>query len=514
MTRPPMNPRIVSACFPELAMERWRRITIQQRTLPDDSLPVVLARQGTHGPVVHALNATARERGIQQGTRVVDVQAIHPDLHIEDADTEGEGALLHQLALWARRWCPWTVRDGKDGIVMDVSGSTHLFGGESAMLRDIGARFAMQGLSARLAVAPTRGAAQMLARFGAAGAICGPDEVSEMLAPLPVAALRIEEETIRLLTRLGLKTIGALAAVPRTSLMRRFDRIAPDRNPLVLLDRALGRLGDPLNAPAEGRRWLSRVRLPEPVIDPVPHLEGLAGELCAELAQAELGARLLRLTIYRVDGEWRSRDVATASASRDPAHVLRLLRGKLDGIDPGFGFDLLTLEALRVEPLALHQDHLEGGRSSGQDIAALLDRLTAKLGPERITWPVWVQSHLPERVEGRVPALAGAPAVAPKVIRDRPLRLLEPPEEIGVLYAVPEGPPARFQWRRIAYLTTRHEGPERIAPEWWRDRPGTRLRDYYKVEVGDGRRFWMYRQGLLGDGRGDTPDWFLHGIFA
>lgn len=495
-------------------MDRWQRMTAQQRTLPDDTVPVVLARQGAHGPVIHAPGAAAQARGISAGERVVDVQAIHPDLHVEPADPESEGALLARVALWARRWCPWTVRDGADGIVMDVTGAAHLFGGEAAMLRDMGARFAMQGLSARLAMAPTRGAAQMLARFGAAGTICGPDEVAELLAPLPVVALRIDSDTARLLTRLGLKTIGALMEVPRVALMRRFDRIAEDRNPLVLLDRALGRLGDPLNAPGEGRRWLARARLPEPVIDPVPHLDGLAADLCTQLAQAELGVRLLRLTIYRVDGEWRSRNVATASASREASHVLRLLRGKLDGIDPGFGFDLLTLEALRVEPLALHQDHLEGGREAGRDVAALLDRLTAKLGPERITWPVWVQSHLPERVEGRVPALTGAPAAPPVLSRDRPLRLLTPPEEIAVLYAVPEGPPARFRWRRVAYLTTRHEGPERIAPEWWRDRPGTRLRDYYKVEVGDGRRFWIYRQGILGDGRGGDPHWFLHGIFA
>jgi protein ImuB len=94
------------------------------------------------------------------------------------------------------------------------------------------------------------------------------------------------------------------------------------------------------------------------------------------------------------------------------------------------------------------------------------------------------------------------------------LRLLTPAEEVQVIYAVPEGPPSQFRWRRVLYKTARHEGPERIAPEWWRDRPGTRLRDYYKVEVQDGRRFWLYREGVVHDGRGDTPRWFLHGLFA
>ncbi|MEM7521670.1 MAG: DNA polymerase Y family protein [Pseudomonadota bacterium] len=508
------GPRIVSVCFPDLAMDRWRRIVSQERTLPGDDIPVVLAVQGRHGPVVHAMSAAALARGVAQGARVVDVQAIHPDLHVEQADAAGDVALLDRVAFWARRWCPWTVRDGEDGITLDVTGAAHLFGGEAALLRDMAARFKMQGLSARLAVAPTRGAAQMLARYGGGSVICGPQDVDVAVAPLPVAALRLEQDMVRLLQRLGLKTLGALMQVPRVALMRRFERVPEAVNPLVLLDRALGRLADPLNAPPDAVRWMARVRLAEPVIDPLPHLDRLAQELCLQLSKAEQGARQVRLTIYRVDGEWRSRDVALAQAARDPAHLVRLLSGKLEGIDPGFGFDLLTLEAPRVEPLALHQDHLDGRRDATADVAALLDRLTARLGPEKVTWSAWLQSHAPERVEARAPALAAPPDHDVHVPRERPVRLLDPSEEIAVLYAVPEGPPARFRWRRVTYVAARFEGPERVAPEWWRARGGARLRDYYKVEVGDGRRFWLYREGVLGDGRGQTPRWFLQGIFA
>ncbi len=504
-------------------MDRWRRITAQQRTLPDEAVPVVLATQGTHGPVVHAVNAAGAARGIAVGARVVDVQAIHPDLHVEQADIEGDAALLGRVALWARRWCPWTVVDGYGaeggGIVMDVRGAAHLFGGEARMLRDMHTRFAMQGLSARLALGPTRGAAQMLARFGAQGVICGQEDVAEVLAPLPVAALRLPHDTVRLLDRLGLRTVGALAAVPRVGLMRRFAGVAEAVNPLILLDRALGRSADPLDAPAEGARWLARVRMAEPVVDPLPWLEKLAEDLAAQLAKAEQGARRLRVTIYRVDGEWRSRDVATASASRDAGHFVRLVAGKLDGIDPGFGFDLMTLEALRVEPLVLHQSRLDGAREAGADVAALLDRLTAKLGPQKVTWDAWVQSHKPERVERRVPVLvdqvlSGSVETEVEVARERPLRLFDPAEEVAVLYAVPEGPPARFSWRRVTFLMVRFEGPERIAPEWWRDRKGTRLRDYYKVEVTDGRRLWLYREGIVGDARGGDPRWFVQGVFG
>ncbi|OWU71352.1 protein ImuB [Roseovarius sp. 22II1-1F6A] len=514
----PPDPQIVSVWFPMLTMERWTRIVSQHRTLPDRDVPVALWREGAHGPVIHCCNAIARNRGIAPGARVVDMQAIHPDLHAEPADLDGDQTLMQRLVHWSRRWCPWTVQDGRDGLILDVTGAAHLFRGEAALLRDMTQRFALQGLTARVAMAPTRSAAQAVARHAANHTICTRNDVAAHLAPLPVMALRLNETTDRLLHRAGLKTIGALADVPRAALMRRFATAGAEHNPLILLDRALGRAPDPVNAPPNQARYMARALLSEAVIDPYPHLRQLIGDLCDTLARAEMGMRQMRLTVYRVDSECRKVDLATARASRDPAHLLRLFDGKLDSIDPGFGFDLLTLEATRVEPVPLIQNRLDGQHDPQADLAGLLDRLTARLGQDKVTWPTLRESHRPDRVEARVPALtntpAEAPAETPVMPRERPLRLLETAEEISVIYAVPEGPPSQFRWRRVRYQTVRHAGPERIAPEWWRDRPGTRLRDYYKVEVQDGRRFWLYREGLLQDGRGDTPRWFLHGFFA
>lgn len=514
MTPARRDPQIVSVWFPTLTIERWMRVISTYRTVPGRDVAVALHRDGPHGPVVHAVSATARDRGIGVGDRVVDAQAIHPDLHVEQADIAGDDALLHRLTHWARRWCPWTVQDADHGLILDVTGSVHLFGGAAALLYDIRQRFAMQGLTARVAMAPTRGAAQALARYGAADAICTAADLATHLAPLPVTALRLDAGTARLLSRLGLTTMGALAGVPRTALMRRFTDVPVDRNPLVLLDRAMGRVPDPLNAPPDRRDFLARARLAEPVVDAAPHLKGLVEDLCETLARDDRGARALRLTVYRVDSECRSVDIATAVASRDAAHLLRLFDGKLDGIDPGFGFDLLTLQATRTEAVPRTQPRLDGERDAGGDVAALLDRLTARLGRDRVTWPAWTESHKPERVETQVPALTVTPSAPPIPAQDRPARILHPAEEVRVIYAVPEGPPSQFRWRRVVYRTTRHAGPERIAPEWWLDRPGTRLRDYYRIEVQGGRRFWLYREGLLHDGRGDEPRWFLHGLFA
>ena len=544
--------RMACVFFPHLAIERWARARARgaAREEPRDPLgedaarpgeasgeaPWALAREGPHGPVLHALDAAARARGLREGGRVVDARAIHPDLRVAPADARGDAEALARMALWARRWCPWTAPDGADAIALDVTGAAHLLGGEASLLADVEERLAGLGHGVRTALAPTRGAAWALARHGEARAICGPGDLDARLAPLPVRALRLDEEIDRLLDRLGLRTVGALAALPRAALMRRFAALEADRNPLVLLDRATGRLAEPLGAPPDPERFEARARLAEPVLDVSPHLPDLAERLCADLARVGRGARLLRLVIYRVDGEWRGAAAATARATRDPSHVLRLLGAKLDRLDPGLGLDLATLGAPLTEPLALRQEGLEGGRDPEADLAGLLDRLAARLGAGRVAWPARRESHLPERVEAWRPALGGAagpppasgpgsaigppPALGPPpapglaIGRERPIRLLDPAEEVRVLYVVPEGPPERFVWRRAAHRTLRYEGPERIAPEWWRARPGTRLRDYYKVEVEDGRRFWLYREGVEGDRRGDEPLWFLHGFFA
>ena len=488
----------------------------------------MLRAEGTHGPVVHAANAAARAAGIAPGARVVDVQAAHPALHVEPADPEGDRAALARMAGWARRWCPWTAPDGADGIVLDLTGSDHLHGGPAATLADIEGRFALLGLSARSAMAPTRGAAWALARHGAGPRpVCPAANLEAGLAPLPVRALRIDPEEARRLAWLGIRTVGALAALPRPALMRRFPPARGGKGDvqknghgaglLIRLDHALGRLPEPVDPAAGPPRFHVRARLPEPVIDAAPHLPALAGRLSDALHREGRGARLLRLTVFRVDGDWRAAEVATAAATREAAHMVRLLAGRLDRIDPGFGFDLLVLEALRTEATGPRQARLGGAEDPESDLAALVDRLTARLGPRAVGWTLWRESHLPERTERVRAAVDGPPPPPPHgaaPLPERPIRLLEPPEEVRVVYGLPDGPPVRFRWRRVAFRVVRREGPERIAPEWWRDRPGTRLRDYWKVEVEDGRRFWIYREGLHGDGRGGDPRWLMHGLFA
>ncbi|MFZ1661387.1 MAG: DNA polymerase Y family protein [Paracoccaceae bacterium] len=496
-------------------MERWQRTQARaSNTLPDD-LPQALAIEGAHGPVIHAVNRAAHLGGVTTGMRVADMRALCPALKVDFADPSGDRTALHHLALWARRWCPWTIADdgviagsgSGCGLVLDTTGADHLWGGEAAMLADIEAGLSTLGYSARLALAPTWGRAWALARFGPVRAICTDT------APLPVAALRLDAETVLLLNRLGLRTIGHLAALPRLSLARRFSRAVPVKNPLIRLDQMTGHLPEPISSLDTPPVFRADVRLAEPIFDPTHHLPDLCQALCSQLANAHLGARRLRLTVYRTDGNISRIEVACASASRDPAHLSFLFRDRLGRIDPGFGFDLISLEALTTETLGARQTDLTGGVDATLELSHLVDRLTAQFGRNGLTQLQPVASHIPERAETRAAPRTKAPANA-IIQAERPNRLLDYPEEVRVLYAVPEGPPAQFQWRRRSYRVTRYHGPERIAPEWWQDKPGTRLRDYFKVEDEAGHRFWLYREGLHDDGRGGTPRWFLHGMFA
>jgi protein ImuB len=536
---------VLSIWLPGLAIERWAK---SSDSAPD--APVVLTVEGTHGLIIHAVTKAAAERGARAGARLTDARALDPALVAVPADPSGDAALLQRLARWAGRWSPLVEVDGTDGLRLDVSGVAHLFGGEKGLAEDVRARFAGLGLSSRIAIAPTAAAAWALARYqplspsreregpvaeqwegeGMTGANCTPPlparasrestlsrrgerGLLEALTPLPASALGLEADTVRTLERLGLKTIGALIAMPRLALARRF-RGAEDV--IDALDRMLGRKDEPLTALRADPPPRSVLRLEEPATHPeaAPQaLERLIPGIVRELEQRHLGARRLSLTGYRVDGSVAAASVTTTIPSRDPAHLARLLADKAAALDSGFGFDAFALEANWSENLGAAQESLVEEPVGDRDVARLVDRLTVKLGPRAVRRPCAHESHLPERASGWVAAVSSS--LPPKAVgRMRPQRLLDRPEAIDVIYATPEGVPRRFVWRRAVHDIARVEGPERIAPEWWRQASTSRLRDYYRVEDGDGRRYWIYREGLIGDGRGGAPAWFIHGLFG
>ena len=499
-------------------------------------VPFALVAPRRRGPVLWAVNREAGAKGLRPGMRLADARALLAGLATARTDPAADRQGLERLALWCNRFTPWCAvggsesgGDGSDhGLLLDITGCAHLFGGEAALMDEIAARLAGLGLENRLGLADTPGAAWALARFGPAAkgrpdaCTAAPGETRPAIMGLPVEGLRIASEDARLLRRLGLTTIGAVDDLPRASLARRFPSRERSGAVLARLDRALGRQAEPIVPVAPPPACLERLALPEPLIDRDgldAALARLMPGLTATLERDGLGVRQLALWCYRVDGGVVWRAVSTARATRDGDHLLRLFRETLETIDPGFGIDHAALHAERVEPLAPAQLSLTGGGRRQGDVALLVDRLQARLGTGAVCRLEPVACHRPEKAErpvppGREPAPWRKVSEAP-AMPQRPFRLFDRPEPVEVMAEVPDGPPLLFTWRQVRRRVARAAGPERIGPEWWTGDRDQAVRDYYRVEDADGRRYWLYRAGLYGDGgSGAPPRWYVHGLYG
>lgn len=525
--------RILAIWFVRLSVDRWLLGLAPEDRAAAERAPTALIAETAHGPRITATNEAGRAAGARAGMMLADVRTLCPQLAAVPADPAGDLALLETLALWAQRWGPWSALDAPEGVLVDVTGATHLFGGEERLLADCEAACRRRGFASRAAMAPTAGAAWALAHFGPPRAILGAgDDPMRLLAGLSVAALRLDEDVSSVLRRLGLKRLGELAgmmpaeadpvreAAVRDALQRRFrNRRSPAANPLIRLDQLLGKVPEPLLPVIDRPMPLVQRRLMEPIrhralLDRV--VADLAEDMARELEARGQGARRLELGLWRVDGEVLQRRVELAAATREAEHIVRLFERRLEDVDAGFGIETVRLGASWSEPLALSQGDIEQAvERHGTSLAACIDRLSVRLGPKAVSRPVPRASHVPERAQGWQPPLASVPALQGTFeFNARPLKLLDVPERIAVLYASPDGHPQRFRWRDEVRDVARVEGPERIAPEWWRERSTARLRDYYRIEDEAGRRYWIYRLGLAGDGRGGTPEWFLQGLCA
>ena len=513
--------RILSIWLAAFAIDRWRLAEGCARGEGADAQPLALITETAHGPRIQSTNFAARNAGARIGIMLADARTLCPSIVAVPGDPAGDLAELERLAAWAMRWGPWSALDPPDGLLVDVTAVAHLFGGEAKLLADVYNAFETRGFAVRAAIAPTAGAAWALAHYGPERSILAPqDDMEARLSDLPVAALRLDDDVLTVLRRLGLKRLGELGTVGRDALHRRFrNRKSPAANPLVRMDQLLGRVPEPLLPVVPQQVPLVQRRLMEPIrhralLDTV--LGDLAADMVRELEGAGQGARRLDLGLWRGNGEVAVKTLELAAATRDAAHIVRLFGEKLGDIDAGFGIELVRLRASWAEPLPANQADIEAAAERhGTSLAAFVDRLTTRLGPKAVRRPVLKGSHLPERSQGWQPALdPELPSQESLRFHARPLKLLDRAETIAVLYATPDGLPQRFRWRGEVHEIARVEGPERIAPEWWRERGTARLRDYYRIEDDAGRRYWIYRYGIAGDGRGGAPEWFLQGLYA
>jgi protein ImuB len=517
MTEPSASRRYASVWLRRLSADRIMRRRRQSGALPLDA-PLVVVGDRKGALCIVALDDDAAALGLVEDMALAEARARFPLLEVAHEEPRADAKLLESVAEYCRRWTPLIACDAPDGIFLDITGCAHLFGGEAGLGRDLRARLTRQGFHVRVAIASTPGAAWALARFGMEAILPAGGE-KNTLAKLPLAALRIDGETVAALARVGLKKVGDLYELPRAPLAARFGKTLLER-----LDCALGRLEEPLSPRLEVAPYIAERPFPEPIgreEDVLGAVSSLAEKLSAMLERRGEGARRLELSLFRADGAVFTVTAATSRATHDAGAIADLFSTRLhvlrDELDPGFGFDLVRFSVLAADRIDAAQADL-AGPDNAEELARLIDHLGARLGPSRIVRQEAFESHLPERAVLHV-AVGGVGAAAWKEIEPetppaRPMRLLLKPEPVEEVVAmVPDGPPARFRWRHVVHEVTRAEGPERIADEWWRTPESRPTRDYFRVEDKEGRRFWLFREGLFGREH-MQPTWFMHGTFA
>ena len=534
---------IIHAWFPHLAAERVRRPARHAASGavadPPSGAPLVLTSACHGADLVDSVCRLAARHGLRPGMRLADARALRPDLVSRDSDMAADAADLLHLARWARRYCPLTApapattdgagaavaHDG-NGLWLDIAGAAHLKGGIRALLAEMARSLRAAGLTVRLAVAPTCGAAWALARYAPAAQrhACarmespGPRQLAGLLAGLPLAALRLDGTVCTAMAAAGLRRVGDILGMPRAPLASRFGSVVTAQ-----LDAALGHVNESFTPIAPPRPLLSLRNFAEPVLAPEDIravIEQLADETAAILQQTGLATRRLQLGWQRVDGAVLARDLHLSRPSRDAAGFRRLLADASESISPEFGLERMWMEAHDCSPQAPVTPQFNAGISASESRASLIDRLVARLGygavlhmkardcwqPEAaqyMAYPDMEKSGFTDAMNAAPHCLTAAP---------RPIRLLAHPHRLAVVALLPDHPPAQFVWQRQTHRIVRASGPERIAPQWWTAAGGTRTRDYFRLQDEQGACFWVYREGL--PERGEDPGWFLHGFFA
>ncbi|MGL4560369.1 MAG: Y-family DNA polymerase [Afipia sp.] len=522
--------RILSLWLPRLPTDRLKRQLSGQGGAPDDTHPCVVVSKLNNALQITALNDAATTFGLESGLPLANARAVCPDVQVFDADEAADAKLLEAIADWCDRFTPLVALDPPHGLLLDISGCAHLFGGEAAMLRNVCASLARQGFIVNAAIAGTPVCARTVAR-AVRSCIVADGEEARAVSALPVFALGADDAITRGLRRAGLKTIGDVASRAPHELAARFGAAF-----VSLLQQALGQADAPISPRKPLPDFMVEKRFAEPVATDnviAAILSGLAQMLVAAMDKQGKGARRLEASFFRTDGAVRVITVETGQPVTRVNVVDRLFRERLDALadplDPGFGFDLIRLSASRVEIVVQEQRDFDTRAQDNDEVAALIDRIAARIGGKRVVVHLPQNTHIPERAVIAVSAqrhLAAAMVTEwPDRVKAepplRPLRLFERPEEIKVTAAaVPDGPPPRFTWRRATHAVVRVEGPERIAMEWWKHEEEALTRDYFRVEDAEGMRFWIYRDGLYGSelvtGEGEPvpPKWFVHGLFA
>ncbi|WP_080803320.1 Y-family DNA polymerase [Agrobacterium tumefaciens] len=501
--------RVVSIYLPDLSTDRIRRAN---PGIPAEQAIAVIAKSGPKR-WVSAADAAAKKAGLRVGMQAAKAQALFQGLMMIDADPTADAEALERITFWAlSQYSPIVAVDAPDGIVLDTDGADHLRGGELAMLSGIANRFRGRGLTARVAIADTWGAAHACARAITRETVIVPrGEAVKAVERLPISLLRLPEKVISDLRTLGFRTIGELSATPRAPLTLRFGPEIARR-----LDQIFGRIGEPID-PIRTPELIEVSRIFQEPIGAAETIDKYVGrlvtELCDQLQKKGLGVRRVDLIVHKVDNTTQALRAGTAKAARDVSWLTKLFRDMTEKIDPGFGIEKLTLAAIMVEPLEEMQKASSLVEHEIADITPLID-IFGNRG-QRVYRLAPVASDVPERSVQRIAPVADDVVVSWSHHWPRPVRLLAHPELVEVIALMPDHPPVSVTWRGKRRKVKRADGPERIFGEWWqRTSEWAAVRDYFIIEDEAGERLWIFRAGDGVDSETGSHKWFVQGIFA
>lgn len=500
-----MQKRFISIWFRYLKTDGFTR---RRPSLRDK--PFVLAAPDHGRMIVMSANLLAQKQGIDTGMSVADARALIPDLEVLDDNPEIANRLLAGLAEWCIRYTPSVAADPPDGLLLDVTGCAHLWGGEMAYITGMVNRIKYFGYDIRAAMADTVGAAWAVARFARDITLIESRQQSAALLSLPPAALRLEPPAIERLEKLGLRQISQFINMQRSALRRRFGSSLLQR-----LDQALGHEEELIIPIHPLEPYQERLPCLEPIVTATGieiALQRLLDALCHRLQKEQKGLRSASFKGYRVDGKIKEICIGTNRPSCNSKHLFKLFETRIETIEPALGIELFTLDALKVEDLPTVQEKLWENTMSldNIDLCELLDRIGGKIGAANIQRYIPAAHYWPERSYKNASAINEILPATWKSGRPRPLQLFSRPEPIDVTAPIPDYPPMLFRYKGTLHTIVKADGPERIEAEWWLQ--DGQHRDYYCVEDEDGYRYWLFRAGHYDEAK--SYQWFIHGFFA
>jgi protein ImuB len=497
--------RFVTIWFRQLKTD-W--FTIRQPALRNSAF--VLSAPSNGRIVITAVNEIAQQKGIEPGMAVADARAVFPSLEVLDDLPGLSEKLLKAIAEWCIRYTNIVAIDLPDGIIMDVTGCAHLWGGEINYIKDINLRLKNRGYQVRATMADTIGMAWAIAHYGGTVPIIESGKQTEILLSLPPSSLRLETDTIERLHKLGLHKVRDFINMPRTALRRRFG------NEFILkLDQALGNEEEPITPVIPVDPWRERLPCLEPIVTATGieiALKRLLEMICTKLRLVGMGIRKLVFTGFRIDGKLEKIEVGTLRATHNEVHLYKLFEDKISLMEPDLGIEQFMIEALKTEKCLSSQQKIWDNTTGLENLrlSELMDHLTNRFGISVIRRYLPAEHFLPEKSFKEAESLLESLSSSWKIERSLPIHLLNPPQRIEVTAPIPDYPPMHFRWQGKLHKIEKADGPERIEQEWWiKDGP---LRDYYAVEDDEGRRYWLFRSGHYNEDK--SPNWFLHGFFA